>query len=66
MIYFKKKLENTEYKSICFQKNKENKLEIIAEKATECGISLERIDFCLSINEAKKIVEFISTCVSEK
>ena len=66
MIYFSKKLENSEYKCISFEKNEENKqLEIVAEISTACGISIDRIDFSLSIDEAKKIVEFLSTWVSE-
>jgi hypothetical protein len=61
MIYFSKKLENSEYKCISLKKNEENKqLEIVAELSTACGISIDRIDFSLSIDDAKKIVEFLS------
>jgi len=61
MIYFSKKLENSEYKCISLKKNEENKqLEIVAELSTGCGISLDRLDFSLSIDDAKKIVEFLS------
>jgi len=61
MIYFSKKLENSEYKCISLKKNEENKqLEIVAELSTGCGISLDRLDFSLSIDDEKKIVEFLS------